>query len=228
MKTVAHRGLSGLLPENSAEAFRAALPYRPDFMELDVQLSKDGEVVVFHDETLDRMERREGWLKDFTLKELKAMPVEVITLEEYFELIRGVKIDTFVEFKNSFVLYPGLEEKTLAVTGRCGRTQDCIFYSANHYSVMHTRELLPEARLCFPFDNWIYEEGAYCKKRNIGMTIPYHYALTKEIVDDFHENGVEVYPWTVDEPDEMRWMAEMGADGLLTNRVDVMNEVFGR
>ena len=60
MKRIAHRGLSGLYPENTIEAFAAALPYRPDAIELDVQLTRDGQVVIFHDETLDRLGKRPG------------------------------------------------------------------------------------------------------------------------------------------------------------------------
>lgn len=222
MKRIAHRGLSGLHPENTIEAFAAALPYRPDAIELDVQLTRDGRVVIFHDETLDRLGKREGWLKDFTYEELRGLPIAIPLLEDYFQLIQGVSIETFIEMKNSFIVYPELEEKTIAVVERFGRMRDSIFYSANHYSVMRCRTLRPDSRLCFPFDNWIFDYGAYCQKRGITMAIPYHLALTKEIVADFHAHGVEVYPWTVDDPEEMRRMAALGVDGLLTNRVDTM------
>ena len=70
-----------------------------------------------------------------------------------------------------------------------------------------------------------YVYGEYCEKRNVTITIPYHFALTQEIMDDFHKHGVKVYPWTVDEPDEMRRMLDMGADGMLTNRVDLLTEL---
>lgn len=220
MKRIAHRGLSGLHPENTIEAFAAALPYRPDAIELDVQLTRDGRVVIFHDETLDRLGKREGWLKDCTYEQLRQLPIEIPLLEDYFQLIQGVQIETFVEMKNSFVVYPELEQRTIEVVERFRRMQDCIFFSANHYSVMHCRTLRPESRLCFPFDNWLFDYGAYCQKRGVTMAIPYHLALTEEIVADFHAHGVEVYPWTVDAPEEMRRMAGLGVDGLLTNRVD--------
>ena len=126
MKRIAHRGLSGLYPENTIEAFAAALPYRPDAIELDVQLTRDGQVVIFHDETLDRLGRRPGWLKDFTYEELRGLPVAIPLLEDYFRLIDGVSVDTFVEMKNSFIVYPELEEKTIAVAERFGRLDDCI------------------------------------------------------------------------------------------------------
>lgn len=225
MIRVAHRGLSGLFPENTLEAFAAALTYQPEMMELDVQLTRDGQVVIFHDETLDRMEGRSGWLKDYTYQELQQLPVKIPLFEEYLDLIRGVQIETFVELKDSFVVYPGLAEKTVSLAAKYGRVKDCIFFSGNHYSALHCGELHPDARVCFNFDHWILEEGAYCQRHGVRYTIPYYLSLTEEIVKDFHQHGVQVFPWTVDDPQEMRRMAAMGVDGLLTNRVDVMTEV---
>ena len=226
MIRVAHRGLSGLYPENTIEAFSAALAYQPEMVELDVQLTRDGQVVVFHDETLDRMGKREGWLKDFTFAELSSLPVKVPLFEEYLDLIRGKSVETFVELKDSFVVYPGLAEKTMALAEKYGRVKDCIFYSGNHFSAVHCRELNTDARVCFNFDHWIFDEGAYCEKHGVRYSIPYYLSLTPEIVADFHRHGVQVFPWTVDDPADMRRMAQMGVDGLLTNRVDVMTEVF--
>ena len=227
MKTIAHRGLSGLHPENPLEAFAAALRHQPDAMELDVQMTRDGRVVIFHDETLDRLGKRPGWLKDCTYEELRQLTVSVPLLEDYFRLIRDAQVETFVELKNSFIVYPRLEEKTLEIAQRYGRVQDCVFFSANHHSVMRLRDICPDVRLCFPFNDWIIDCGAYCAKRQVYIAMPYHLALTKDIVDDFHARNVAVYPWTVDEPAEMRRMAAMGVDGLLTNRVDVMKETLG-
>lgn len=227
MLRVAHRGFHVSCPENTLEAFEAALPYEPDAVELDVQLTRDGEIVIFHDETLDRMEGRPGWLKDWTLAELRRLPVRIPLLCEYFELIRGARVDTFVEFKNSYVLYPGLEEKTLALAARYGRLKDCVFYSANHYSVLRCRQLCPEVRLCLPFNDWIMECGTYCDRRDVRTAVPYYRSLTEEIMAEFRQNGVRVIPWTVDDRESMLQMAALGVDGLMTNRIDVMNDVFG-
>ena len=227
MKTIAHRGLSGLFTENTLEAFAAALPHHPEAMELDVQLTKDGQAVIFHDETLDRLGGRKGWLKDFTYEELGQLPIKIPLLEDYFSLIKDAQIETFVELKNSFIMYTGLEQKTIDIVEGFGRMRDCIFFSAKHYSLMHCRALRPDIRLCFPFNDWVIDSATYCKKHDIRVAMPYHLALTKEIVEDFHTQDVSVFPWTVDEPEEMRRMAALGVDGLLTNRADIMNEVFG-
>ena len=124
MMRIAHRGLAGLYPENTLLSFEKCLEYSPDAIELDVQLTKDGELVVVHDEELLRTTGAKGWVKDFTLSELKELNAaydydfpkqKIPTLDEYFDLIKDRNILTFVELKNSFVTYPGLEEKVLEV-----------------------------------------------------------------------------------------------------------------
>ena len=74
-KVWAHRGASGYAPENTLEAFKKAEKMKADGVELDVQLTKDGELVVIHDETVDRVSGEKGFVKDYTLKELKRLNV---------------------------------------------------------------------------------------------------------------------------------------------------------
>lgn len=235
MMRIAHRGLAGLYPENTKISFEKALEYAPDAMEIDVQMTKDGELVVFHDEELGRMTNgTKGWLKDFTLSELKELSVNngfdvpiqrILTLDEYFDIVDGIDIKTFVELKNSFIVYEGLEKKTLDVITKHNQRERCIVYSANHFSVMDFKKMAPDIEICFPFDNWIFERGEYCKKRNVTMTIPYYLSLSEEDIADFHEHGVKVYPWTVDEKEDMQRMLKMGVDGMLTNRIDLLSSL---
>ena len=71
-KVWAHRGASGYAPENTLDAFRKAVEMGADGIELDVQMTKDGELVVIHDETIDRVSNGKGWVKDYTYEELLA------------------------------------------------------------------------------------------------------------------------------------------------------------
>ena len=234
MMRIAHRGLAGLYPENTRLSFEKALDYKPDAMEMDVQMTKDGELVVFHDEELGRMTRGvRGWVKNYTLDELKQLdirgdfdvPVQrILTLDEYFDLVDSSDIKTFVELKNSFIVYSGMEEKVLEVISAHKQREKCIVYSANHFSVMNFKAKAPDIEVCFPFDNWVFDRGSYCEKYGVTMTIPYYLSLTKQDIEDFHEHGVRVYPWTVDDPKDMKVMSEMGVDGMLTNRIDLLTD----
>ncbi len=234
MMRIAHRGLAGLYPENTLLSFEKCLEYSPDAIELDVQLTRDGELVIFHDEELRRTTGAKGWVKDFSLTELKELNAafgydvkeqKIPTLDEYFELIKGREILTFVELKNSFVTYPELEEKVLETLTANKARSSAVVYSANHYSVMKFKEMAPDVDICFPFDNWIFDYGEYCEKRGVKKAIPYYKSMTSELIADFHEHGTRVYPWTVDEAEEMKDMLNMGADGLLTNRIDILSTI---
>ena len=232
MLRIAHRGLAGLYPENTMLSFEKCLEFRPDAVELDLQLSRDGKIVVFHDEELRRTTGAEGWVKDRSFQELRELEpsngfnvrgTKIPSLDEYFELVRDKDILSFLELKNSFVLYPGLEEKTLECIDRHGMRDKVVIYSANHYSVMNFKAMAPDVEICFPFDNWIFDYGEYCEKKGVKMTIPYYKAMNRELIYDFHKHGVKVYPWTVDEPQEMRDILDAGADGMLTNRIDLLS-----
>ena len=99
---VAHRGASAYAPENTLSAFRRAVELGADFMELDVRLSADGELVVIHDDTVDRTTNGTGLVSDFSIEELKELVVEgcerISTLREVFEELKG-KVGFYVEVK---------------------------------------------------------------------------------------------------------------------------------
>ena len=120
----AHRGFSGQFPENTMLAFEKAVEAGADGIELDVQFSKDGELVIMHDETLNRTAGVDGFVKDYTLEQLKAMDVsgkwgdrygsmEIPTLREYFEHFKDLPVITNIELKTGIFPYPGIEKRTL-------------------------------------------------------------------------------------------------------------------
>lgn len=115
-KVWAHRGASGYAPENTLEAFKKAEKMKADGVELDVQLTKDGELVVIHDETVDRVSGEKGFVKDYTLKELKRLNVSkhmpsydkktrIPTLDEVFDLLKNTEMTINIELKNGIVQY---------------------------------------------------------------------------------------------------------------------------
>lgn len=234
---IAHRGLSGLYPENTLLAFQKALELGVDAIELDVQLSKDGQVMVFHDEELARTTGQPGLLMERTCAELQSLDASgrfgsrygqnrIPTLAEYLEFTQHTGIVTFLELKNSMIPYPGLEQKTADVLAGFNRTGSIVMFSANHPSVKLFGRLAPQARLLFPLDNWIYNYGAYCRAHQISMCMPYFRALNAGVVAEIKVHQVELIPWTVDDPADMRAMIELGVDGLLTNRPDLLKDLL--
>ena len=121
-----HRGASGYAPENTMAAFEKAVEMGADGIELDVQLTKDGELVVIHDETIDRVSDGSGWVKDFTYAKLikhnfnRTHPeyehAQIPTLEEVYALIKPTDLTINVEIKTGVVFYPEIEERVLDLT----------------------------------------------------------------------------------------------------------------
>lgn len=234
---IAHRGFSGLYPENTMLSFSKAIELGVDAIEIDVQSSKDGVLMIFHDEDLQRTTGEKGLLKDRTFNELRELDAsgtyrglygknQIPTLSEYLEWIAGTNTLTFLELKNSMICYPQLEEKVADCISQFRLQDKIILYSANHLSVSHFGDLAPNVQLLFPFDNWLYDYGAYCHHHGITACMPYYCALSPEVVTEIKAYGVAVYPWTVDEPDDMQEMLKLGVDGLLTNRPDRLKAIL--
>ena len=127
-----------------------------DGIELDVQLSKDGEIVVAHDERLERVCDGTGYLNDHTLKELKSLDFSkthsgtvcrIPTLSEVFSLVKPSALNINIELKNTERLYPELPQKLLALVKEYGMEERVIYSSFNHYSLMHIKKIDARAKI---------------------------------------------------------------------------------
>ncbi|MDE0564833.1 glycerophosphodiester phosphodiesterase [Exiguobacterium sp. B2(2022)] len=150
MLIYAHRGYSANYPENTLSAFEAALPY-VDGIELDVQLSKDGRLVVIHDETVDRTTDGTGWVKDMTLQELRQLKIDgyerIPTLEEVLGLIERSDVTLNVELKTDQYAYPGIERLAWLTVDEFHMTGRVVFSSFNRETLVRMRDVAPHARL---------------------------------------------------------------------------------
>ncbi|MCR5762005.1 MAG: metallophosphoesterase [Treponema sp.] len=163
IKIWAHRGCSGRYPENTLQAFRAAAKIEGLYgIELDIQLSKDGELVVIHDENLDRTTNGSGPVRNLTLKELKKLKIKaksvglfkkyecIPTMREVLDLLKpaclqkGLYIN--IELKNSRVRYEGMEEKILSLVKDYGLEEKVLYSSFNGESISLIKKLNPSAK----------------------------------------------------------------------------------
>ena len=229
----AHRGASACRPENTLEAFSLAIEQGADGIELDVHLSKDGHIVVAHDERLERVSNGTGLINDHTLEELKTLdfsklfpgqgPCRIPTLAEVYALVKPASLTVNIELKTTELLYPGLPEK-LAALAREYAMEDRVMYSSfNHYSLMEIKKYNPAAKTGLLYqlglvDPWVYANyvGAYAIH-----PVYYVIAALPETVANCHDNGVLVNVWTVDEPQAVKKMIQCGVDGIITNKPDV-------
>jgi len=231
----AHRGASAYAPENTMEAFSLAVEQGADYIELDVHLSKDGEIVVAHDELLDRVSNGTGHINDHTLKELKSLnfgklfpnKTSVIpTLAEVFTLIKPANIYLNIEIKSIDRLYPELPEKLVCLANEYAMKERIIYSSFNHYSLQHIKKIDSSSKIGLLYNIGLVDPWLYAKHLNADAIHP-HYAIIAalpETVLRCHENGIHVNVWTADDPKIIGFLLKCEADGIITNKPDTAKE----
>ncbi len=229
MDVIAHRGMSGTYPENTMLAFRKAYEAGADGIELDVHLSRDGEVMIMHDESLKRTAGIDSLLMEHTRAELESISAgktkddsygftPVPSLEEYLSWVKDTGLYTNIELKTAPLYYPGIEEKTIALVRRFSLEDRIIFSSFNWLSVIRARQIAPEIVSGFLIESpRIHNIGNLIRSTGMECYHPAFSLLSDGAVRELRENGVRINVWTVNSEDEIRKCMEWGVDGLITN-----------
>ncbi|WP_456274100.1 glycerophosphodiester phosphodiesterase [Bacillus sp. AK031] len=224
----AHRGSAGTHPENTMEAFREAERVGADGIELDVQLTKDGEIVVIHDETVDRTTNGKGFIKDMTLKEVKKLDasykfkkilqkVRIPALRDVFEWMQKNDMICNVELKNSVIPYPQLEEKVLALIDEFGYQDRIVLSSFNHYSIVHCHRLNPEVEIAPLYSSGLFMPWIYAQSLHAKSIHPNIKAAPDAIIIDAMKAGVAVRPYTINKESVMKRLFEIRCTALITD-----------
>ena len=228
-KVYAHRGYSGRFPENTMLAFKEAAKTGCYGIELDVQLTKDGQLVVIHDERIDRTTDSTGYVRDYTLEEIRRFNAAaswngkfgfqpIPTFEEYCQWEAGEKLVTNIELKTGVYYYEGIEEKTLEMVRKYGLTDRVLFSSFLHSSITILRKLAPEIKCGALVENdGLGNPGYYCEKMDFQCFHPGWMCLPKEDVDSCKAHGIELNVWTVNDMDVLERLVEWEVDGLISN-----------
>lgn len=233
----AHRGFSGIAPENTVIAFRKALEVGATGIELDVQLSKDGEIMVIHDEKIDRTTNGKGLVIQYTKDELQQFDAgswlapefagaQIPTLREVLELLRNTPIQLNIEFKTGVVDYEGLEEKTLRLVKHYRYENQTLYSSFNHYSLVKVKSLDHKARIGLLYVAGLYEPWDYARKLGADAIHPLYYSARPELVVAAHASGIEVNTYTVDMEADLRNVLLAGVDGIITNYPDRLLKIL--
>ena len=232
----AHRGASAYAPENTLPAFMLAEQMHAHAVELDVHLSRDGEVVVAHDEAVDRVANGTGWIVEKTLCELKTLSFNrthpdiaatLPTLQEVLAFLQGTQMGVNIELKTNVFLYEGIEEKVVALVDQYGMRSRTIYSSFNHYSLMNLRQVDPHARIGLLYECGIVDPWQYANQLCANAIHPDYRALQAPgVVQACEAHGVAVHPWTVDDPDSMRALAHLGVHAVITNKPDLAHQVL--
>ncbi|PKM62807.1 MAG: glycerophosphodiester phosphodiesterase [Firmicutes bacterium HGW-Firmicutes-21] len=229
----AHRGASAYAPENTLPAFLLAERLGSDGIELDVQITKDKQVVVCHDHNIDRTSNGTGNICDMTLEELKQYDfgyptafghrfagTKISTLGELYEAVKASDMIVNVELKYT-AAQPDTVALTLAVTEQHGMKDRVIYSSFAHYgleAVMKLDSTAVVAPLYGDMENACEAALAY----GALALHPAHSAAVKPgYINEAHLKGLRVHPYTIDNPAIMQELLNLGADALITNYPDI-------
>ncbi|MFK3905740.1 glycerophosphodiester phosphodiesterase [Bacillus safensis] len=250
--TVAHRGASGYAPEHTLASYKLATKMNADYLELDLQMTKDGHLIVMHDETVDRTTNGTGWVKDLTLAEIKQLDAgtwfneanpdrqnanyigqRVLTLDEVLRYF-GKRENYYIETKKPD-LYPQMEEKLLAalkkhhLLGKHTRKGQVIIQSFSQDSLLKLQKLAPRLPKVQLLDrnqmtSITDDQLDFIKTYAVGVG-PNFRALTPENVQQVRSHGLLLHPYTVNSEADMTRLLQYGVTGLFTNYPDVFNRV---
>jgi glycerophosphoryl diester phosphodiesterase len=247
-RVAAHRGGALLWPENSLLAFRSAVGLGVDYVELDVHLSRDGEVVVIHDPTLDRTTTGTGPVAAKTLAELRTLWLKdrtgavteerVPTLDEVMAIARASQRRVLLEIKVDVERrrYPGIEEKVVALLDRHGMSGAAVVMAFERETWRRVRWLRPDITAAALFSpNTLRAMGstllmAMDAARDAGVgVIGLHQALVDaDTVAAARHAGLLLGVWTVNDPDGLRRVIDLGVPIVITDRPDLARELLRR
>jgi glycerophosphoryl diester phosphodiesterase len=220
-----HRGALSIAPENTLASFAAAREAQANGVEFDVQLSRDGALVIIHDETVDRTTDGHGAIADLTLAEIQRLDAgsrfdarfageRIPTLQQVFDLL-GTRMLLNIEIKSKSADGGALEEQVVANVRERALESRVIISSFNPATLRTVRRIAPDLRL-----GYLYEreaDAALIAELQPEALHPRWTLATPALVAEAHAQGRQVNVWTVNEEADLRAMIALSVDAIITN-----------
>ncbi len=230
---VAHRGASGYAPENTLSAMKKAIEMKAEMSELDVQETADGEIILLHDNTTKRTGKKDLNIWELNYDDLKDIEVgewfseeykgePIPTLKEVIDLIRG-KMKLNIELKAN-KHEKMLAERSLKVVMDNDFLDQVIFTSFKFDEIRKIRALNKEAKVGYIFGK--LPENVDVFTEDVDLLSAHYKSVDAKFVKRAKSNGKEVHVWTVNEPEDMKRMIELGVEAIITNYPDVLRKVL--
>jgi len=220
IEVTGHRGAAGLEPENTLRSIRRAIELGVDRVEVDVRVTKDGYLVVIHDETVDRTTNGHGYVKDLTFNELRRLDAgkgeRIPTLEEVLNLTRG-KVTLQVELKAAEATEP-----TVHLIERNRAEREVVITSFMHELLRKVHDLnstLRTGALFFDVPSDACQRAVDANSESIHV---YYRNVNPKLVEEAHARGLKISVWNPDEMEEMKRMINLNVDIIGTNRPDIL------
>ena len=226
----AHRGSSAHAPENTLAAFKLAVQQQAAAIELDVKLTADGQVVVLHDDTVDRTTNGTGRVNSMTLAELKQLDAgskfdpecqseRIPTLAQVLETV-GNQIFINVEIKNYTSPADDLSDKVVWLVKDYGLETSVMLSSFNMIALIRARALMPEIPLGLLTIKGLAGITLRSKLVRFGPLLafhPHYLDVSPQLIQATHQVGARIHTYTVNQPDIMRQLFTSGVDGIFTD-----------
>lgn len=220
---IGHRGACGYEPENTLLSFKKALELNVDMIELDVYLCKTGELVVIHDDKVDRTTNGKGYITEKSFKELRQLDAgkgeKIPTLQEVLDLTNK-KAKVNIELKGEGTAKPVSKVIEKYVKEKGWSYDDFLVSSFNHYELLKFSKLSPNIKIGVLIKGTPIGFAEFAEKVNaysVHLSLEF---INKEFVEDAHKRGMKVFVWTVNDTDEMQRMKELGIDGVFSKFPD--------
>lgn len=232
-KVYGHRGAKGSYPENTLLSFQQAILQGVDGIELDVHLTKDGEVVVIHDEFLNRTTDGTGFVRAYTLEEIKEFSAgskfsslpdyeeswlleKVPTLKEVLQLLALYPIELNIELKTYTFEYEGIEEKTLALVNEYGNGRKVVYSSFHLPTLLRIKTIDPSASIAWLLSQVISNPLDYVK--SLGLeALHLHKDMVIDHLNDWKELKNLVRVWTVNQREDMVQLMDAEVETIITD-----------
>jgi glycerophosphoryl diester phosphodiesterase len=232
---VAHRGASGHAPENTMAAFRRAVEMGAQFIETDIHLTRDAELVAIHDTTLERTTNGSGQVKNFTLADLRALDAgswfapefageRIPTFDEIVTFAREADVVFYLELKADAPW--GAEHALSAALRRAGESSRMAVLSFVPAALTTLRKLDPVVMTGLLFDKPMPDCVGRAIVSGARQLAPRGDLVTPQLVEEAHNAELQVVTWTVNDPAEMRAMMDAGVDGIMTNYPDQLRDLL--
>ena len=228
MKILAHRGLSAKFPENTVIAFEAAAKLPIWGVEFDVHLTKDNQLVVIHDEAIDRTSNGQGFVKELTLNELRAFDYgswfnteftgqHIPTLAEVLKIFEHTHHQINIEIKSDIFEYEGIESLIAKEIQTFGHIDRFIISSFNHESIARFQQIMPNVQTALLFASLVTKLEEYLKTfGGEAIHIPYYYGM-RSIIEQAIRNGVTVRAYTVNDANIVKQLETLGVDAVFSD-----------
>lgn len=229
---IAHRGASGLAPENTKTAFLEALKYDIDGIEFDAHMTRDHKIVIIHDFTINRTSNGKGKVKKFNLSELKKFdfsykftkykPQKILTIQDVFDIFKNRKVKLIIEIKPK-----KFDISSLLNTIKKNKLTKNVIIISFHYKILE-KIYQKDKKIKLAFDTHFPSSKHFSnlKKINCNIIGTSIYLLRKKFVDNCHKNSFLVFPFNINEVRAIKKTIKFNVDGIMTNYPNTVQKVF--